>query len=166
MWTSCWTYHERDNELWNIIRALFTMKESLNISRTNMRRYCRRMHLDTRKSPLHLSAAPLPKTAKWCMTGGTLRRCGWRRSGLLALLTATILTILCDVSELQCKVSQKIQGSDPEDEGDDGVPLQGTPWQRLARASGPGSRLSSPLTEFYWKSWFLICISAIFLLLQ
>jgi hypothetical protein len=40
--------------------------------------------------------ALLPTTARRSRIGSrrTLRRCGWRRSGLLALLTATLLTIL------------------------------------------------------------------------
>jgi hypothetical protein len=48
----------------------------------------------------------------------------------------------------QCKVSQKNPGPDPEDEGVDcwWAPLTGTPWQRPARSSNPGSRLSSPMT--------------------
>ncbi len=49
---------------------------------------------------------------------------------------------------VQSKVSQQIQGSDPEDEGGDGVPCQGHPVEGLhiAQASGPGSRLSLQLT--------------------
>jgi hypothetical protein len=44
--------------------------------------------------------APLPKTARRCRTGSrrTLQRCGWRRYGLLALLTATLLAILYGAS--------------------------------------------------------------------
>jgi hypothetical protein len=40
--------------------------------------------------------APLPTIARGCRIGSrkTLRRCWWRRSGLLALLNATLLTIL------------------------------------------------------------------------
>jgi hypothetical protein len=43
-----------------------------------------------------IRTAPLLTAARECRTGSrrTLQRCGWRRSGLLALLTATLLNIL------------------------------------------------------------------------
>ena len=78
----------------------------------------------------------------------TLRRCGGRRSGLLALLSATLLTILygaslsygsmqsfTTISRIWSRIWRSWWGS-----------LPGTSWRRPARASGPGLRLSSLLT--------------------
>jgi hypothetical protein len=47
-----------------------------------------------------IRTALLPTTARGCRTDSrrTLRRCGWRRSGLPALLTATLLAILYPAS--------------------------------------------------------------------
>jgi hypothetical protein len=74
------------------------LENFFKMNRANMGRLCRRMHLDNWRSPLHLPAGqqPLPKTARGCRPGSkrTLRRCGWRRSGVPACLTATLLTIL------------------------------------------------------------------------
>ncbi len=46
------------------------------------------------------TAPPLLTTARGCSSGSrrTLRRRGWRRYGLLALMTATLLTILYGAS--------------------------------------------------------------------
>ncbi len=93
--------------------------------------------------------APLPTTAKGCRANSrrALRRCGWRRSGLLALLTATLLTILYVASLNQGSMQSLTTNSRIWSRrwrrwwGS----LPGTPWWRPAWASGPGSRLSSLL---------------------
>ncbi len=57
----------------------------------------------------------------------TSSRCGRRRSDLLSRLIATLLTIL-HVTSLSQRSSQLLTTksmTDPEDQGDDGVPQQG-----------------------------------------
>ena len=66
----------------------------------------------------------------------------------------------------QSKVSQQIQGSDPEDEGGDGVPCQGHPGEGLHKLQVQDRGCLFSLRQFYLKSLFSICISANFLLLQ
>jgi hypothetical protein len=90
--------------------------------------------------------APLLKTA-WGCSRRTLRRCGRRRFALLALLTATLLTILCGASlnyrSLHSFATNPMIWSRRWRWWE---PSAGTPWRRPALASGPGSLLFSQLT--------------------
>ncbi len=105
-------------------------------------------YLDNCKSPSRTAA--LPKTARGCRTGSkrTLRRCGWRRSGFPACLTATLLTVLY-VASLNKGSMQSLATNPviwPRRWRRWWGSLPGTPWWRPAWASGPGSRLSAQLT--------------------
>jgi hypothetical protein len=66
----------------------------------------------------------------------------------------------------QSKVSQQIQGSDPEDEGGDGVPCQGHHGEGLHKLQVQYRGCLYSCWQFYWISWFSICKSANFFLLQ
>ncbi len=120
------------------------------------------MHLDNWKSPL-CRMAPLLKTARGC-SRRTLWRCGRRRFALLALLIATLSTILCRASlnyrSLQSFATNPMIWSRRWRRW--WGPSAGTPWRRPARASGPGSMLSSQLTAVLLNMWLSICISANF----
>jgi hypothetical protein len=76
------------------IRALFTMlKKKFEHFQNKYEKIVSKVAL--RYSEIAISSssrtAPLPTTARGCRTGSrrTLHRCGCRRSGLLALLTAS-----------------------------------------------------------------------------
>ena len=77
----------------------------------------------------------------------TSRRCGTRRSGLPAHLTAAFWTILCGAS--QSYRSMQSLTTKPRIWSRRWRrwwgPLPGRPWRRPPRASGPGSGLSSQL---------------------
>ncbi len=66
----------------------------------------------------------------------------------------------------QSKVSQQIEGSDPEDEGGDGVPYQGHPGEGLHKLQVQDQGCLYSWRQFYWISWFSICLSANVFLLQ
>ncbi len=128
------------------------LKESLTISRTNMRERVSKDPLGYPEIAITSSsrAALLPTTARGYRNGsrGTLRRCGCRRSGLLALLTVNFLTILYGASLYYGSMQSLAKNSRIWSRrwrrwwG----PSRGTSRWRPARASGPGSRLSSLLT--------------------
>ncbi len=90
------------------------------------------------------------RQARWSSTGSrrTFRRCG--QGGLASQLTWLQPFGLFCVWRFsvigQCKVSQQKSRSWSRRWGCWWAPLTGTPWQRPARSSGPGSRLSSPMT--------------------
>ncbi len=138
------------------LRPLFTMlKESLNISSTNMRIKCQRMHLDTRKSPLQLPSgrhfcprqqedAGLIQEEPYEGVGG-----GGLASQLSWLQPFWLFCIRPLWSKGQFKVSQQIQGSWSWRWRKWWGPLPGTPWRRPARTSGPESRQSSLLTAVF-----------------
>ncbi len=78
----------------------------------------------------------------------TSRRCGTRRSGLSAHLTTAFWTILC-VAFLRYRSVQSLTTKSrtwSRSWGRWWAPLTGTPWRRPTRSSGPGSRLSTPMT--------------------
>ncbi len=56
----------------------------------------------------------------------------------------------------QSKVSQQIQESDPEDEGDDGVPCQGHHGEGLHKLQVQDRGCLYSWRQFYWISWFSI----------
>ncbi len=62
----------------------------------------------------------------------------------------------------QSKVSQQMQGSDPEDEGGDGVLCQGHPGEGLHKLQVQDRGYPYSWRQFYWINLFSICISAIF----
>ena len=105
-------------------------------------------YLDDWISPSRTAA--LPKTARGCRTGSKriLWRCGWRRSGFPACLTATLLTVLYVASlnkgSMQSLATNPVIWSRRWRRWWGSLP--GTPWWRPTLASGPGSRLSSQLT--------------------
>ncbi len=78
----------------------------------------------------------------------TSRRCGARRSGLSAHLTTAFWIILC-VAFLSYRSVQSLTTKSrtwSRRWGQRWAPLTGTPWQRPARSSGPGSRVLLPMT--------------------
>ncbi len=94
--------------------------------------------------PVHRQ--PLPTTARGRRIGArrTLWRCGRRRSGLSAPLTAALLTILCGAflnwgSEHSFTTKPRPWS---QRSGSWCGLSPGTPWRRPARGSGPGPRIS------------------------
>ncbi len=127
-----------------------------------MRNWCRRMHLDSWKSPLDLLARWHPclrnqEDLDWVLEALRLRRCRRRRSSLPACLIATLFAILCGANlkygslkslatkpRIWSRRWRRCWG-----------PPTGTPWWRPAGAWGPGSRLLLMLTAVVRKKMIL-----------
>ncbi len=103
------------------------------------------------------------RQARGSRTGSrrTSRRCGTRKSGLSAHLTTAFWTILC-VAFLSYRSVQSLTknpGSDPEDEGVDGLPWLGHRGKGLLEVQVHYRGCRRRWQPFDWISWFSICTS-------